>query len=147
MTWRNSPSVGIAVACLFASAVVALAQGVGPVAGPGGPGTYGPPMATSNGHVQFGNGLPPALSACGTNPTSPAGTDAAFNFVTGTSASGVCTVKPAVNYALRPTCSVDSESATPPAFNVTASGQINFTSGIQDSTRYNVICFAQPGGM
>lgn len=125
----------------------AFAQAVGPVAGPGGPGTYGPPIASSNGHVQFGNGLPPTISACGTNPAMGGGTDAAFHFVTGTSASGVCTITPRVAYALRPTCSIDSESATPAAYSVSPTGTITMTSGVQDATRYYVVCIAQPGGM
>lgn len=125
----------------------AFAQAVGPVAGPGGPGTYGPPIASSNGHVQFGNGTPPTITACGSNVQGPFGTDAAFHFISGTGASGVCTVTPAKPYALRPTCSVDTESTTLPAFNVSPTGGISLTSGVLDATRYYVICIAQPGGM
>ncbi len=137
-------SLMIASALLIMGSAVLAQQGTGVL--PGGQGTYGPPVATLNGHVAFGNGVAPALSgSCGTGAIPPVGTDAAFQFTTGTSA-GNCVVTPAVLYpAKRPTCLVDTESATKPAFTVDTQGRIAIASA-QSSVAYYVVCFAQPGG-
>jgi hypothetical protein len=123
-----------------------IAQTPGPIPNGTNQGQFGPPIATSNGHVQFGNGFAPTLNAaCGTSPGTVEGTDSAFHFVSGTGTSSTCTITPAVSWSKRPTCSVDSEGGSV-AYQVATNGVITL-SGVADSTRYHVICIAQPGGM
>lgn len=131
----------------FAVSVAALpvaalyAQNVGPT--PNGAGIFGPPIATKGAHVQFGNGAAPTINAaCGTSPVAPVGTDAAFHFTSGTSATATCAITPAVAHAKAPTV-VISPSA---AYSVSSAGVITL-SGVASSTAYNVLVIDQPGGM
>lgn len=119
--------------------------GSGPIPNSNNAGQFGSPFNTKNGHAGFGAGLPPALNAaCGTGPVAPVGTDVAFTFKSGTSTGATCTITPNIAYALTPSCSVDSQAGSV-AYTVTPSGSILLT-GVADSTVYNVLCFAQPGG-
>jgi hypothetical protein len=135
-----------ALAALFLSgAAFAQGQGTGVLPG-GGVGTYGPPFTAQAGHMSFGNGSAPSInSACGTGPVAPVGTDSAFFFTSGTGSSSSCQAIPATPWKQRPTCSVDAQSATQPAWSVGPTGTVNLT-GVADSTTYNVICIGQPGG-
>lgn len=136
--------IGFALALAFAGAY-AQSPGSGPNVYNGG--YYQSPFYSSNGHFQFGGALvPPAVSTCGTGPSVVVGTDSAFQFTTGTSAGGVCTITPAVAYKARPICNIDTGNATKPGYVVSTAGVIVMSS-VQDSSQYNVICFAQPGGL
>lgn len=140
-------AAGLFALALLIGAPLIHAQQPGPVIN--GAGTYGPPVATSNGHVQWGNGAPPTISTsgaeCGNNIGIVSGTDASFHFVTGTSGSTNCTAIFAVPYAKRPTCVASGETATSVGVFVTTS-HVRLTS-VGDATRYYVHCIAQPGGL
>lgn len=145
--WQAAYGPLVAVAftlCVIAGAKVFAQQNAGPnVIGAG---TYGPPFTAQNGHLSIGNGAAPSVnSACGTSPVAPQGTDSAYFFTSGTSSSSGCQVTPATPWKQRPSCSVDAQAATQPAWSVGPTGVLNLT-GVADSTTYNVICIGQPGG-
>lgn len=130
---------------MFLTAGFAIAQTPGSGPNVFGAGTYGPAYSNSKGHWVYGAGAPPALSDCGSSPSDVAGTDVAFQFTAGSSTSGACTITPAIAYGKRPTCVVDTASATKPSKTVSDAGVIILGS-VQDAARYSVICYAQPGG-
>lgn len=134
------------MAWAFVCCVVVMAQQVGPIPNSTNSGSFGATINSNGGHVSFGGGAPPSINAaCGTAPVAPAGTDSAFNFISGTSTSATCTITPAVAWNKRPSCSVESQGGSQPAFQIANNGSI-ILSGVADSTTYSVICIGQPGG-
>lgn len=145
---RHFAWLGSALAVLTAPfwLTMALAQTPGPLFTGAGQGNYGVTLNSNAGHVSFGGGAPPSLNAaCGTLPSVVAGSDSAFSFTSGTSTSATCTITPSASWKQRPTCSIDAQVATQPAWTIGANGAI-LLSGVADSTTYNVICIGQPGG-
>lgn len=139
--------VALALAAIFLTHGIAsplIAQQSGPNVYNAG--AYGPPFTAGNGHLSVGGGPAPSINAaCGTAPVAPVGTDSAFSFTSGTSTSAACALTPATPWSKRPTCSVDAQVATQPAWSISAAGVITL-SGVADSTTYNVVCIGQPGG-
>lgn len=148
---HSSIRVYILAAVMFWLAVVfgpmlVHAQQSGPIPNGTNQGNFGPPIQTNLGHVSFGGGAAPSINAaCGTNPQGPVGTDSSFNFISGTGTGATCSITPAIAWNKKPSCSLESQGGSQPAFQVSASGVI-ILSGVADSTAYSVICIGQPGG-
>jgi hypothetical protein len=110
-----------------------------------GAGTYGPPFQVQGGHLSIAGGNPPTANAsCGGTPVQPVGSDTSFFFTSGTSPTSSCALTFATPWHQAPSCSVDSQSGTTPAYNITATA-INLT-GVAAGTVYNFLCIGQPGG-
>lgn len=139
------PGLASYVALVFLSVMPLHAQNIGPVNGTG-PGNVGQTINTKGGHVGFGGGQPPTLSAgCGTGATIK-GTDSSFRMTSGTGTSSSCTITPSVAWSARPLCNVHPETGSNGAYSVSSSGVISL-SGVVDSTVYDAICLGQPGGL
>lgn len=135
--------IAIAIWTMLASGY-AVAQQSGPnVANFG---QYGPPFATQGGHFILGGGPAPSLnSSCGTGAIAPVGTDSAFQFTTGSSATSACLITFAAPWNSVPTCQLNDSTggAVPTYFSGKASIVL---SGAASSHAYNVQCVGQPGG-
>jgi hypothetical protein len=95
---------------------------------------------------QFGS-TAPTLSSCGTSP-SIVGSNVAGTITLGTGTPTGCVATFATAYALAPSCTVVSQTApatTTPAYSVSTTA-ITIVQAATNSTKYDYICVAQPGG-